>query len=153
MNERYHFVVSSDDGLFVCSAFSAAGVDPPAPPAVRGGPPHPQHLPHAGGRDQLLPASEQRHAHRLQDQHPAGLHPLPGQPDGRTARHSGQYSTHRCDISPLPPVSLIVLVLFPFFLVPIVFILYMCKLTVLGVRVTLFVTVFASTKEIKMTLE
>lgn len=42
-----------------------SGVDPPAPPAVRGGTPHPQHLPHAGRCDQLLPAIEQRYTHWL----------------------------------------------------------------------------------------
>lgn len=41
------------------------GVDPAAPPGVCRGFSSPQHLPHVGRCEQLLPASQQRHSHHL----------------------------------------------------------------------------------------
>lgn len=72
-------VIRTSKNVPVTALIPPSGADPPAPPAVRGGAPDPEHLPHAGGRHQLLPASQQQDADWLQDQHPAGLHPLQGQ--------------------------------------------------------------------------
>ncbi|CDQ70609.1 unnamed protein product [Oncorhynchus mykiss] len=55
-------VVSACDLELLCT-HPVQRVNPPAPPAVRGASAHPQHLPHGGGRHQLLLAAQQWHAH------------------------------------------------------------------------------------------
>ncbi len=64
LNKWILFLIASIRSQLLIISFNS-GVDPPAPPAVCGGSPHPQHLPHAGRCDQLLSASEQRYTHCL----------------------------------------------------------------------------------------
>lgn len=75
--------------------WSPTGSHPKTASALRGQLTDPQHLPHDRGRDQLLPATQQRHPDQFQDQHPPGLHCVPGQHDGRASRHGRQNATHR----------------------------------------------------------
>lgn len=78
------------------ASLRSSGADPPSPPAVCGGSPHPQHLPHAGGRHQLLSASEQQNQNRVQGQRPAGIHRVQGEHHRGAPFHRRQDAAHRC---------------------------------------------------------
>ena len=89
----------------VSDLISPSGSDPPAPPAVCGGSPHPQHLPHVGGCDELLSSPGQWRTHRLQDHHSAGIHRVQSQPDGRPALLRPHHSSHRWGLITVPSAN------------------------------------------------